>query len=117
MRLYIAGPMTGLPDWNYPAFHRAAEHLTEAGYDPINPARVEGREGCTTWLAFMRASLRDIANSDGIATLPGWAASRGASLEVDIARRLQLPVRSVIDWPQHRPVTGDFDCCAPEVTA
>lgn len=27
MRLYIAGPMWGLPDFNYPAFFRAADGL------------------------------------------------------------------------------------------
>ena len=100
MKLYIAGPMTGLPDFNYPAFFAAAKDLRARGYGPINPARVRSNvvKPPTTWLDFMRHSLRDIADADGIATLPGWRASRGASLEVDIARRLELPVRPVQDW-------------------
>lgn len=98
MRIYIAGPMSGRPDFNYPAFHRAAESLAHHGHDPINPARTEGREDCREWLDFMRAALRDIADCDGIATLPGWEDSRGAHLEVEIATRLGLPVRPVEAW-------------------
>ena len=98
MKLYIAGPMTGYPEFNYPAFFAAAEQLRAAGHDPINPARIEGGEDCKGWLDFMRCSLRDVADCDGIATLPGWQDSRGAALEVHIARSLDLPVMSVPAW-------------------
>lgn len=100
MRIYIAGPMTGLPEFNYPAFFAASERLAAAGHEPINPARTEGRDGCRGWLDFMRASLRDIADCDGIATLPGWQDSRGAALEVYIAQSLGLPVMSVPAWTE-----------------
>jgi len=98
MKLYIAGPMTGLPEFNYPAFYRAAEDLQKIGHEPINPARTAGREGCKTWLDYMRESLKDIAACDGIATLPGWGDSRGAALEVHIGRSLDLPVKPVLAW-------------------
>ena len=39
MIVYIAGPMTGLPDLNYPAFNAAEEALTAAGHAVLNPAR------------------------------------------------------------------------------
>lgn len=100
MKLYIAGPMSGLPDFNYPAFFKAAQDLGAAGFDPINPARV--REGLPQmgagWIDYMRASLRDIADCDGIATLPGWRDSRGARIEVDLVTALGLPVESVESW-------------------
>lgn len=98
MKIYISGPMSGLPDFNYPAFFTAAKDLRACGHAPINPARVRPGKTPTTWLEFMRHALRDIADADGIATLPGWSASRGASLEVDIARCLELPVRPLQDW-------------------
>ena len=98
MRLYVAGPMTGLPEFNYPAFYSAAADLDAVGYETINPARKEGREGCSSWLDYMRASLLDLAACDGVATLTGWGESRGAALEVHIARSLDLPVRSVAAW-------------------
>jgi hypothetical protein len=98
MRLYIAGPMTGYPEFNYPAFFAAARLLDAVGIETINPARSQGREDCKTWLDYMRASLLDLAECDGIAFLAGWGESRGASLEVHIARSLDLPVRSVDEW-------------------
>jgi hypothetical protein len=99
-KVYVAGPMTGYPEFNYPAFYAASERLRAIGIEPINPARAEGREGCKTWLDFMRLSLIDIAACDGIATLPGWQDSRGAALEVHIARSLDLPVLSIETWTE-----------------
>ncbi len=37
MRLYIAGPMTGLPDFNYPAFEEARAQLESEGYAVLCP--------------------------------------------------------------------------------
>lgn len=96
--VYIAGPMTGLPDFNRPAFHHAAEHLEAAGYTVLNPARAEGREACTTWQDYMRASVRDIANADGVALLPDWNKSRGAQIEHALAAGLGLDVRRLPLW-------------------
>lgn len=98
MRLYIAGPMTGYPEFNYPAFFKAGKELAAVAIDSINPARTEGRDGCKTWLGFMRASLLDLAACDGIALLPGWQDSRGAALEAHIARSLDLPVKLLDEW-------------------
>lgn len=40
-RLYIAGPMSGLPQFNFPAFHAAAIALRAAGYAIISPAETD----------------------------------------------------------------------------
>jgi hypothetical protein len=103
MRLYIAGPMTGYPEFNYPAFYAAETALRKAGFDTLNPARSEGREGCKSWLDYMRAGLRDVADCDGVALLPGWEDSRGAALEAHVARSLDLPVRMVDEWLDGTP--------------
>lgn len=97
MKVYVAGPMSGLPEFNYPAFFHASAKLEEVGIEAINPARTRPPE-CKTWLDFMRHSLRDLADCDGICALSGWGDSRGASLEVHIARSLDLPVRPLADW-------------------
>ena len=98
MKLYIAGPMTGYVDFNYRAFFDAAKALDEINVETINPARTEGREGCKSWLDFMRAALRDLADCDGIALLPGWGDSRGAALEEHVGRSLGLAVKSLDEW-------------------
>jgi Domain of unknown function (DUF4406) len=32
IKVYLAGPMTGVPEFNFPAFHAAAAKLREEGY-------------------------------------------------------------------------------------
>lgn len=99
MRLYIAGPMTGLPERNYPAFMGAERHLAEAGYEVENPATNKPAvEGTPTWLDFMRMSLVQISRCDGIATLSGWERSNGACVEVALVVGLGLPVKNVATW-------------------
>lgn len=95
MKLYVAGPMSGLPEYNYPAFHAAAARLRTAGYEVENPAENPAED---TWVDYMRASLRQVSVVDGVAVLDGWQLSRGATLEVHIAHALHLPVLPVAAW-------------------
>lgn len=88
MRVYISGPMTGLPEFNYPAFFAAEERLKERGHEVINPAR-PGDEAWG-WLEFMRRALCDLSEADAIHMLDGWEKSRGATLERHIADALGL---------------------------
>ena len=88
-RIYIAGPMTGLPDLNFPAFNRAAAILRAAGYEAINPAEINP-DPTAGWEACMRADIAELVKCDGVALLPGWERSRGASLEAHIAHSLGM---------------------------
>lgn len=94
--LYVAGPMTGYPDFNYKAFHDASAQLRVLGFEVENPA--ENHPPVQTWLAFMRMSLVQISKADGIAVLPGWEGSKGAKIEVQLATDLGIPVKPVRDW-------------------
>ena len=98
--LYVSGPMTGLPDFNRAAFHKAADDLRARGYDVVNPAEVDlGPKA--TWEDYMRVHLATITSGDvhGLAMLPGWRKSKGARLEGDVARAFGLPMRWCHDWP------------------
>lgn len=96
-RLYVAGPMSGLPERNFPAFHAAAARLRAAGFEVENPAEInaEQRGG---WEACLRADIARLMTCDGIALLPGWEESRGANLECDIAHRLGMPAAPLESW-------------------
>lgn len=96
--LYVAGPMTGLPDFNYPAFHGAAAVLRRNGFVVLNPAETAGGDQTQTWEWYLRHALRQVTESDGIATLDGWWRSRGARLEVHVATALGMPVEPVGHW-------------------
>ena len=90
-RVYIAGPMTGLPELNFPAFHAAAARLRRLGLEVVNPAEINA--GTTLgWADCMRADIAQLVTCDSIALLPGWEKSRGASLERHIAETLGMRV-------------------------
>ena len=96
MRLYISGPMTGLPDNNRPAFRDAERTLRCRGFKVINPAR-PALEGWS-WQDYMRRAVRDVSRADGVALLPGWRNSRGALVEVALAEGIGLEARMVDFW-------------------
>lgn len=88
-RLYLAGPMTGLPELNFPAFHAAAAKLRAKGYEVVNPAEVNPDPNMR-WVDAMRADIPELCKCEAIAMLPGWQKSRGARLEAHIANELGL---------------------------
>lgn len=81
---YIAGPMTGIEDWNYPAFHEAERWLREhfPGDEIINPATCFDGNTTLPREHYMRAALVNVAKCDRVYLLDGWRQSRGACLEV-----------------------------------
>jgi nucleoside 2-deoxyribosyltransferase len=93
MKIYLAGPMTGYKDHNFPAFHQAARKLRNTGYTVVNPAEMEfNSDSSHTWEFYMKKDIALLCGCDGIAMLPGWRGSVGACWEFDIATRLQMPV-------------------------
>ncbi len=91
MRLYLSGPMTGLPDDNKPAFNAEAARLRALGYDVFNPAEVVLPDGAT-WAQYMRIDLSQLLTCDEIAMLPGWESSKGANVEHGLAVDIGMPV-------------------------
>lgn len=88
-RIYIAGPMSGIEDHNFPAFNQAERGLEDDGYTPVNPAThgvVPGAE----WSDYLRADLAGLATCEGVFFLPGWSKSKGAMLEHYVAQALGL---------------------------
>ncbi|WP_395055204.1 DUF4406 domain-containing protein [Polaromonas sp.] len=91
MKIYIAGPCTGIPELNYPAFNAAAARLRAEGHEVINPAE-NPAPACGSWVGYMRMSVAQVASVDAVYMLPGWGTSRGAILEHLIAKQLELIV-------------------------
>ena len=97
MRIYLSGPMTGLPEYNYPAFNEAAQRLRSLGFDVENPAENQAPP-CGTWQGWMRSAIKQMSGCDAVATLDGWLTSRGAMIEVRLAFDLGLKVMEIQDW-------------------
>lgn len=92
-RVYLAGPMRGLPDFNYPAFHEAAHQLRAMGFDVFNPAEAFDGDQSLPASTYLRHDFEEIVKrTQAMVVLPGWQESQGARVEVQIARSIELPV-------------------------
>lgn len=89
MRIYIAGPMTGIKDLNFPAFHAAAVKLRAFGHHVENPAEINA-DPEAAWADCMRQDIARLVTCTAIYLLPGWELSRGAKLEAHIAESLGM---------------------------
>jgi hypothetical protein len=116
-RIYISGPMTGLPDFNYPAFNAEAARLRALGYHVENPAENPPQD---SWEAYIAVCIPQLLTCDTIALLPGWSESRGALWEryvasqegITITAAARIRARSAYRGqstqpriqPSHRPI-------------
>jgi hypothetical protein len=101
MKLYISGPISN-PNLktvkaNKAVFNVAEVQLDAAGHSVINPIK-NGVPDDAPWVDHMRADIKMLMDCDAVATLPGWANSTGAQIEVEIAHMLGLPVRPYAEW-------------------
>jgi hypothetical protein len=113
MKVYLAGPMRGLPQFNFPAFHKAARFLRALGYEVFNPAEkdcerhgkyfgMDNHLGSEAAAASQHGfSLREAlgddlawicAEAEAIALLPDWNMSKGARAERATAEALGLKI-------------------------
>lgn len=114
---YVAGPMRGIPEFNYPAFHRAADWLRARGHSVFSPAEWDMQRhgvdiskgndaGCERLAAekhgfnLREALCADLSfictSADAIALLPGWRASKGATAELATAIALGHRVFEIV---------------------
>lgn len=117
-KLYIAGPMTGIPEYNFPAFMRAAEVLRQNSYEVVNPAELDMQNpemakvlakatapwGCPEGMTlkdFMKRDLPALLECDGIVLLPGWATSAGVKIERAVAGGVGMA-----EYSMHGPKIG-----------
>lgn len=89
---YIAGPMTGLPNYNFEAFNALAEKLRQMGIKVHNPADHGLVEGATRE-DYLRFDVAELAQCEEVYFLPGWGNSAGARLEFDLAQKLGLSIK------------------------
>lgn len=89
MIIYICGPMTGIKDFNRPAFNLEAELLEQGGDVVLNPAVLPSGLSQFQYMDICLAMLR---SADAILLLNGWELSSGAQAEMALAHKLGLKV-------------------------
>ena len=113
MKIYLAGPMRGIPEFNFPAFYTAATTLRAAGHTVFSPAERDntkhgtdiskGNAAGDEQLAARQYgfSLREALHADtawicehgeAIFLLPGWEKSTGATAERALGIALGLEI-------------------------
>ena len=126
MKLYLAGPMTGIPRFNIPAFDNFSAMLREEGHEVISPSELDDPEDRAaayaspdggivhyskgkTWGDFLARDIKLIMDTplDAIAVLYGWEKSKGARFETFTGNAMKgLPVYSATSllWTRHEPI-------------
>ena len=115
-KAYLAGPMRGYPQFNFPAFHEAAKQLRAAGWEIFSPAErdeeVYGKDftsdnpngdegqarrekGFDLALALEADCIWICRNADAVFLLPGWNRSTGANAERALAVALGRDVHQL----------------------
>jgi hypothetical protein len=84
--------MTGIEDFNHPAFYAAAQAWEDAGWEVANPAEIEPTDEPDSYRFYLREDIRLLLDCDAIAMLDGYPESRGAMLEMNIAQALKIRV-------------------------
>lgn len=98
-QVYIAGPMSGYPEFNFPAFFRAQKNFEDHGWKVWNPAAKENEADVEAYKSFASGDAKELVangwdykgaitwdlekviNGDAIFMLKGWEFSPGACAE------------------------------------
>lgn len=100
MLYYISGPIAFMPNKNKEAFDQAAKELMNLNVQYINPLDLDELDPLPqtdnnhdlNYLNLLRRDITYLMSCDGVVVLPGWEASRGATLEVLLAIKLDMPI-------------------------
>lgn len=95
-KAYIAGKITGVKDLNIRKFKEAEKLLRKHGYQPINPHFIcSDIHPQAAWETFMKRCLPYVIACDCVITLDDWYQSKGATMEVETAFNLKIPVLEI----------------------
>lgn len=118
-RLYLAGPMRGLPLCNFPVFDEAQQTLEENGHVVASPAQHDRevlgfdpeRDSLDDFdfAAAFTWDMRQVCECDSIVLLPGWEQSSGAQIEYRLARLLNKDICTYADGYLQPLAAGDAE--------
>ena len=131
--LYLAGPMTGIPQFNFPAFASAAHALRAVGFQVVSPHEQDDPAvAAAAWesptgdpadlpatgkgadpLETAIENVKNVHECDGVALLPDWQRSAGTRHEIETAHRFRLPVAPIGLWQCSGPFVDPYAFSIP----
>lgn len=127
-RIYIAGPMRGIKNFNFPAFDAARDQVVAVGWEAISPADLDREIGFDEtafpadydWIDLRKIGFsiddaidRDVAaikTCDAIYMLDGWQKSKGACAEKALAEWRGIEVQYQT-YPYHNSLASGEGLC------
>lgn len=106
MKHYLAGPMSGLPGYNFSTFDLACRKLRARGLDIRSPHEINHGEtpetrGSKPYGDYMRAGLKLLLECDAIILMDGWRDSKGCRTEAWVATLAEMPMFSYLSFIDH----------------
>ena len=103
---YLAGPMRGIDEYNFPEFHKQAAWLRSMNWEVFSPAERDEADpniqrdvaGWADGLGldyFMSHDLKAVCEADCVILLNDWETSQGARLEAMVAVEISHPVLEI----------------------
>ena len=98
--VYISGPITDMPELNYPEFKHAEEKINALGLDTLVPHDFfqDIDTGGFIHNDYMRVCIAEMMKADLVVTLKDWELSKGCKMEVNIAREIEIPVIHIVSF-------------------
>ena len=92
-KIYLSGQITGLPlEEAASNFAAMEQRVKEQGHLPVNPLNILPYDPKHSWKDYMIADIKELFNCHAIAMHPNYEKSRGAKIELAIAKGLDLEV-------------------------
>lgn len=136
--VYVAGPMRGYENFNFPAFDAASALGRSLGWKVISPAEMDREHGIDEkqapavkvnggdpeWVrVFIRRDVRVLVdtlkaeNGDAIALLPGWEGSTGARGEKALAEWAKLRILDARTFQDYDANVVRYEACRAAPTS
>ncbi len=91
MKIYISGKISGIELKAQELFVLAEYEILALGYIPLNPMNLIHNHNLS-WEEYMKIDIRALMECDGIYMLKNWRESIGASVEHDLAEKLNYKI-------------------------
>lgn len=117
-KVYISGPITGVPDGECKReFFRAYDELKAKGFNPMLPPGMVSNEYDLEYDEFMALDLATLELCDAIYLLEGWEKSDGATEELNFAAQHRKEILFEDKNERSESDESDSDCILPRASA